>query len=194
MTTANPAYGHRSILRRFARDRGGVSAVEFAIVLPFMVTLYLGTVELGDGLAVKFKTTLAARTITNLASENISIDTANMSTILDAAQRVVTPYPATNMIVTLSEITTNASGQGKVTWSCSINGTARTWGASYTLPTNLQTANITILMGEVTYPYTPALGYVITGTINMYQNIFFYPRLTSAIPGPGATVSSCPTS
>jgi Flp pilus assembly protein TadG len=194
MTTASRTYGYRSILRRFARDRGGVSAVEFAIVLPFMMALYLGTVELGDGLAVKFKTTLAARTITDLASQDVSIDTAEMSTILDSAQKVMTPYPWTNMIATLSEITTNASGQGKVTWSCSINGTARTWGASYTLPTALQTANISVLMGEVTYPYTPALGYVITGTITMYQNIFFYPRLTSTIAGPGANVSSCPTS
>ena len=34
-------------LRRFAHDRDGGSAVEFAIVLPFMLTLYIGGVELG---------------------------------------------------------------------------------------------------------------------------------------------------
>ena len=183
-----------SVLRRFARDSKGVSAIEFAMVLPFMVALYVGTIELGDGLTIRFKATQAVRSVTSLASEYVSIDTATMSTILNAASTVITPYPASNMTITLSEITTNASGQGKVTWSCSLNGTPRTWNSSYTLPTNLQTANITVLLGEVTYPYTPGLGYVISGTINIYQSLYFYPRLTATITGPGAASSSCPTS
>jgi Flp pilus assembly protein TadG len=184
----------RSILRRFARDPKGVSAVEFAIVLPFMVALYLGTIELGNGLAVKFKATLAVRTVTDLASQYVSIDTSTMSLILNAASTVMTPYPTSNLAITLSEITTNGSGQGTVTWSCSLGGTARTWASSYTLPTNLQTASITVLLGEVAYPYTPNLGYVITGTINLNQSLYFYPRLSSTIAGPGASVGSCPTS
>jgi Flp pilus assembly protein TadG len=183
-----------SVLRRFARDSKGVSAIEFAMVLPFMVALYVGTIELGDGLTIRFKATQAVRSVTSLASEYVSIDTATMNSILNAASTVITPYPASNMTITLSEITTNASGQGKVTWSCSLNGTPRTWNSSYTLPTNLQTANITVLLGEVTYPYTPGLGYVISGTINIYQSLYFYPRLTATITGPGAASSSCPTS
>jgi Flp pilus assembly protein TadG len=183
-----------SFLRRFARDAKGVSAVEFAMVLPFMVALYVGTIELGDGLTIRFKATQAVRSVTSLASEYVSIDTSTMSSILNAASTVMTPYPASNMTITLSEITTNASGQGTVTWSCSLNGTARTWNSSYTLPANLQTANITVLLGEVTFPYTPGLGYAISGTINIYQSLYFYPRLTARITGPGAASSSCPTS
>ena len=44
-------------LRRFARDRGAVSAMEFAIILPVMLLLYIGGVELGDGLQIQFKVT-----------------------------------------------------------------------------------------------------------------------------------------
>ena len=185
---------HRSLLRRFARDPKGVSAVEFAIVLPFMVALYLGSIELGNGMAAKFKATLAVRTVTDLASQYVSIDTSTMSLILNAASTVMTPFPTAGMAITLSEITTNGSGLGTVTWSCSLGGTARTWNASYTMPSNLQTANITVLLGEVTYPYTPNLGVVITGTINLAQSMYFYPRLSSTITGPGAFVGSCPTS
>ena len=184
----------RSILRRFARDSQGVSAVEFAMVLPFMVALYLGTVELGNGLAAKFKATLAVRTVTDLASQYVSIDTSTMSLILNASSTVMTPFPTTNLTITLSEITTDASGQGYVTWSCSLGGTARPWTNKYNLPTNLQTANITVLLGEIAYPYTPNLGYVITGTINISQSQYFYPRLSSTIAGPGPSVGSCPTS
>ena len=183
-----------SVLRRFARDPKGVSAIEFAMVLPFMVALYIGAIELGDGLTIRFKATVAVRSVTSLASEYVSIDTSTMSSILNAASTVMMPYPTSSMAITLSEITTNASGQGTVTWSCSLNGTPHTWNSSYTLPTTLQTANITVLLGEVTYPYTPGLGYVISGTINIYQIMYFYPRLTATITGPRTALSSCPTS
>jgi Flp pilus assembly protein TadG len=175
----------RTILRasccRFARDRNGVSAVEFAVILPFMLTLYLGSVEVGDGLAVQFKSTLAARTVADLASQYVSINNAGMSTILHAATTVVTPYPSSGMIVTVSEVTTNAGGVGKVQWSDSLNGTPRTVGSTVTLPSNLQQANITLIFSEVTYPYTPTMGYVLTGTINIYESMYFFPRLTSSI-------------
>lgn len=186
---------YRWLLRRFSRDSKGVSAVEFAMVLPFMLVLYLGTVELGNGFAAKFKATLAVRTVTDLASQKSSISTAQMSGILDLSASVMTPFPTTNMAITLSEITTDSSGNGTIVWSCSIGGTARTWGASYTMPTSLKSpGNITVLLGEVTYPYTPAIGYVVTNTINLQQSLYFYPRVSTAITGPGSTASSCPTS
>ncbi|MGA8495259.1 MAG: TadE/TadG family type IV pilus assembly protein [Xanthobacteraceae bacterium] len=181
MAMARTVSGLHATLRRFARDRDGVSAVEFAIILPFMLTLYLGGVELGEGLSIKFKTTLAARTVTDLASQYVSIDGTNMQNILGASSTVLSPYPTTGVIVTLTELTVNASGKGVVQWSCSLNGTAYTANQKLTMPTNLQTTGITVLYGEVTYPYTPPIGYAITGTYNIYQNMYFYPRLSATI-------------
>jgi Flp pilus assembly protein TadG len=174
----------RAHLRRFARHSQGVSAVEFAIILPFMLLLYVGSVELADGLSIQFKVTETARTVTDLTSQYITIETTDMSTILGASSTVVAPYSSANMVMTVSEITTNAHGQGTITWSCSLNGTAHTVGASVTLPTNLQTANVSLIWGEVTYPYTPALGYVITGTVNIYESTYFYPRLVNSVSLP----------
>ena len=45
---------------RFARDQRGVSAVEFALVAPLMITLYLGCVEISQGVGVDRKVTLTA--------------------------------------------------------------------------------------------------------------------------------------
>ncbi len=183
MTPVSTIAAFRRHLRRFGADRDGISAVEFAIILPFMLTLYVGSVELGEGLSIDFKATETSRTLTDLASQYVSIDPTTMTTILGASAQVMTPYTTNNMVVTLSEVSaTNASGQGTITWSCSLNGTARTVGSSVTLPTNLQTpSGVSILWGEVTYPYTPSMGYVITGTINIYQTSYFYPRLSNSV-------------
>jgi Flp pilus assembly protein TadG len=186
MAIARTTSRFQAYLRRFARDRDGVSAVEFAIVLPFMLTLYLGGVELGEGLSIKFKATLAARTVTDLASQYVSINGANMQAILGASSTVLSPYPTSGVVVTLTEMTVNGSGKGVVQWSCSLNGTAYTANTQRTMPTNLQTSGITVLYGEVTYPYTPTIGYAITGTFNIYQNMYFYPRMSSSI-----SLSSC---
>jgi Flp pilus assembly protein TadG len=181
MMVSRAKYKVPSCFRRFAGDREGVSAIEFALILPLMLTLYIGSAELGNGYSIQFKAALVARTVTDLASQYVSIDNSVMSAILGASSSVISPYSSSNMVVTLSEITTDSSGNGTVTWSDSLNGTARTVGSAITLPTNLKTANITILFGEVTYPYTPSIGYAITGTINIYESQYFYPRLSKTI-------------
>jgi Flp pilus assembly protein TadG len=165
----------------FARSRQGIAAVEFAIILPFMLVLYLGSIEAGNGLAVQFKAALASRAVADLASQYTSINNATMTGILNAASTVVAPYSASGMVVTITEITTDSSGQGTITWSDSLNGTAHTVGQSVTLPTALQIANTSLIWSEVTYPYQPSLGMVMTGTINIYQSSYFYPRLATSI-------------
>jgi Flp pilus assembly protein TadG len=180
----------QTLLRSFVRDRAAVSAVEFAVMLPFIVTLYFGAVEFGEGYQVQYKVTETARVVTDLGSQYISIDSPTMSTILGASSQVMTPYPTTSIVVTLSEVQVAANATtGTVSWSCSLNGTARTVGSSVAIPTTLQAPSSTVylIFGEVSYPYTPTLGYAFTGTFNMYQTSWFYPRVVSSIAGP----SSC---
>ena len=183
MTGAGYILDLRRFLRGFSDDRGGVSAVEFAIILPFMLTLYLGGAEVGDGLAIQFKATLAARTVADLASQYQSIDGPTMTQILGAAATVVTPYSAGNMTVTVSELQiTKGNSSASVQWSCSLNGTPRSTGSSFPLPLALQSLpSGYVILGEVNYPYTPSMGYVITGTINMYEDTIFFPRMSNSV-------------
>ncbi len=52
----------------FLDDRRGVSADEFAMLLPLMVTLYLGSVETSQGIATSRKVTLTAHTLADLTT------------------------------------------------------------------------------------------------------------------------------
>jgi len=176
----------RCALGRFVSDRRGISAVEFAIVLPFMVALYAGSIEFGEGLSTEYKATLAARTVADIASQYVSIDAPTMTSILGAASTVMTPYSANNMTVVLSEVTTDAKGHGTITWSAAQNGNAHTVGQAVALPADLQIPSISLLWGEVTYPYTPSVGYIATGTISLYETQYFYPRLSTCVSFGGA--------
>jgi Flp pilus assembly protein TadG len=189
MTPAGTKADLRAYLQRFAGDRKAVSAVEFALILPFMIFTYVGSAELGDGLAIYFKVTEAARTVADLTSQYVTIDPTNMSRILGASATVVEPYSSAGMSVIVSQLNpTNANGQGTIAWSCTLNGTYRT--AAVTVPTNLQTpSGVSIIYGEVTYPYAPAMGFAVTGTISLYQSDYFYPRLSNSV-----TLTSPPAS
>ena len=82
-------------LRSFKRDRRGVSAVEFALLSPFMVALYLGTVDISDAIGVDRKLTLTAGAIANLAAQTSSITATDMTDLLKAGTSVgVTPGEA----------------------------------------------------------------------------------------------------
>src|SRR4051794_1733554 len=94
----------------FARDRRGISAVEFAMLLPLMVTLYLGVVEVTQGVAIDRKVTLTTRTMADLASRVTSINNADMTNMLNATSAVIAPYDQSRVKVVLSAVNIDANG------------------------------------------------------------------------------------
>ena len=102
MTTILSCVRLRHGFARFATDRRGVSAVEFAMLLPLMVTLYLGSVEISQGVGIDRKVTLVSRTVADLASQVSTIAGTDMTNILNAATTVVQPYPDTPLKVVVA--------------------------------------------------------------------------------------------
>ncbi len=68
-------------VRNLCDDTRAVAAVEFAIVLPFMLLLYIGGVELGNGMAISVKVSETAHTVADLVSRNQCVTDATLSTM-----------------------------------------------------------------------------------------------------------------
>jgi Flp pilus assembly protein TadG len=171
----------RALLRRFHEDKRGVSAVEFAMLLPLMVTLYIGGVEVSSAIAVDRKVTLVARSVGDLVAQSTSVNATDMTNILNAATSVVQPYSTTLIQVTVSRVDVDANGVAKVVWSKTKNGTARNANATVTLPAALNTASTSVIWAESQYTYTPAIGYVITGPLTLHDQIYMRPRLSDTV-------------
>jgi len=174
-------------MRNLWVDTRGVAAVEFAIVVPFMLVLYVGGVELGNGMAISVKVSETAHTVVDLVSRNACVTDSALSTMLGASAATIAPYSSANTTVIVSEVSTDASGKATVTWSKALNGTPRPVAQPITLPPSLGTpspANISLLLGEVTYQYTPNLGYTISGTIPISESYYLYPRVSSVVQYP----------
>ena len=170
---------------RFTRDERGVSAVEFALLLPMMLTLYLGVVEISQGIGADRKVTLTARTVADLVSQVSSINNAGMTNVLNASSAVMSPYPVSNLKVVVSAVAVDSTGNATVTWSDTLNGAARERGSTVTLPADvLKIPNSTLVWSEVQYTYTPVIGYVVSGPLTLKDQIYMSPRLSNTIARP----------
>lgn len=181
MTCAPKSTNLLSRLRDLARAQGGTAAVEFAMILPFMLTVYLGGVEVGDGVAINRKVAITTRAVADLASRYTKITDADMSTILGASSTIIQPYTPNPLAVTVSGVTIDNHGNATIDWSNTLNGTARPKGSAVTLPGTLAASGKYYVWGEVSYAYTPTLGYVMTGTWPLSNQIFMSPRESATI-------------
>ncbi|MBR0706167.1 TadE/TadG family type IV pilus assembly protein [Bradyrhizobium liaoningense] len=182
--------------RRLLADVRAVAATEFAIVAPFMLVLYIGGVELGNGLAMNVKVSATAHSVVDMVTQNTSISTARMQAILGSAQAIMAPYPVKDgsgvslITITVSEVSTDSSGNATVQWSESTSSTgARKKGDPMTLssftapdPKNPTNANISLILSEVSYNYTTNLGYTIAGTVKLSDSYYLFPRCSTNSP------------
>jgi hypothetical protein len=109
-----------------------------------------------------------------------------MTNILDASSAIISPYSASNLKMTLSCLKMSSTGKATVQWSATRNGTARTVGSTYSFSSSnsaLAVPNSWLLLAEVTYAYTPTVGYTISGTLNLTDQMFMSPRITAPTYG-----------
>jgi Flp pilus assembly protein TadG len=165
----------------FLKDRRGVTAIEFALTLPAMLTLYLGSQDVTQGISIQQKVSLTAHAIADLSSQNTSITGAQMTNILNAGTAIIAPFPAGNLTETVSEIAIDSNGNATVVWSSTLNGTALTAGAPVTVPAALAVPNSYLILGQASYNYNPAYSYVLTNTMTLSDQYFLCPRQSASI-------------
>jgi Flp pilus assembly protein TadG len=173
------------IPRGFAADRRGVAAVEFALVVPVLIVLYLAGFEVMEASTVYRKVTDTTVQLANVTSQYTTMSSTDVTNVLGASSQIMTPYPTTSLSIVLSEVTTNNKGAGKVAWSQAYQGTALATGKKVTMPTGYQTPDTSYILVQTTYAYQPVIGGAFVKPITMTNQIFMLPRSSSSIPFTG---------
>lgn len=168
--------------RSLAGDAGGVSAVEFALVLPVLLVLFLGGYQLSDAIACNRKVTITARAVADLISQYSKMSAYQVDTVIGASTQVMYPYSASTAAIRVSQITTDALGNTKVSWSrASANATPLTKNGSFTLPANIKAPGTSLIYSEVSYPYTPRYTYGMVSPVTLAQTIYMVPRASNQV-------------
>jgi len=180
-------YRLRTAAANFRAARQGVAATEFALILPVMVLMYLGTVEVTQGIQAKRRVNMLARTLSDLTSQSANLSSTGLNAIFDAAKVVMTPLSTTPLKMRISSVIIAPNGQTCVDWSFSNpTGDTHPVGSPIDIPTGLVDPDATtwqsIIMAEVQYGYTPVTAHVITGTINISDSpAYMRPRASTRV-------------
>ena len=172
----------------FARDARGAAAVEFALVTPVMLLMFFGTVELSTGVAVDRKVTLVSRALSDLVAQSVDVSDSDMTNVFNAASAILTPYSGTPLTAEVTAVTIDGNGNATVAWSNSwtmANGMSSGYAVGTTvtsqIPAGLIVNNTELIWSQVSYAYTPTIGYVVKSTISLSDQFFSRPRQSTTV-------------
>lgn len=175
------------------KSQDGVAAVEFAVILPFMLAMFLGSIEISQLIIVDRRVSNVAGTIGDLVAQSEDVITAaTLTDYFDASEYIIAPFPnktSPSSDGVLSQIVTcvkvDSSGETTVVWSRGHNGgTAHTPGAIFAdMPTSISDVahDTHLIIAETAYTYSPILGYVMKNSISLGETFVFYPRFGAVI-------------
>jgi Flp pilus assembly protein TadG len=174
---------------KLSKDCRGVAATEFVMIVPLMLVMFFGVVEISSGVAVDRKVTLVARTLSDLTSQSTSVADTDLQNFFAASASVLTPYTVVPVQPTLSLIYVNSSNVAKVQWSTSatvamvsgapkatLTTSSRKQADTVSIPPTLQVPNTYLIWSEVNYTYLPTIGYVMSKTNGVALNDMTYTR------------------
>ena len=165
------------------RDRRAVGAVEFAIIAPVLLFLYIGGVELTIALTLDRKVKQIAITVSDLVTQDGEFTAAKIDDILGISSSFLYPYRLDRFGSEVTALKIDAAGQAVVAWSRG-SGTmkASAAGATFTLPTELAHLRDTFLIRAGTaYLYTPAGGYGLNEPFHLTSTSYASPRIGGTV-------------
>ena len=186
-------------LSSLVRHQKGLAAIEFAMVLPVMLVMLMGTIELSNLLTADRRTESVAATLADLVARDDSITSAEVTDIFFAAESVMADMDASSLQMVITSI--EASGANAVVgWSRAKNAAPDATGSTVSdLPTGIMAAGGSVIRVRVTYPYTlmtmgtanykqsnsgPIMAYDMGSAHTIRKTFYLRPRLVPKIPNP----------
>ncbi len=164
------------ILRRFAGDRRGVTAVEFALLAPLMIAFYFGLTEFCQGFMAQKRMSRSAASVADLVAQTDVVTQDELADILAIGQTIMKPFSTTTLTLRVSSVTRNSSGVAKVDWSRASGTTALAKTATVTVPTDILANGESIVMSEATYGYSSPAQYLMPGVTQFDGKFYSRPR------------------
>ncbi|ARQ56341.1 pilus assembly protein [Rhizobium sophoriradicis] len=189
MALRNPFTRLALTARRLIRERQGAGAIEFAILFPVLVMLYIGAFEITIGLSVSKRATRAAGSIADLVTQQQSVTKSTLGEMRSVANAIFVPYNSSSLTLKITGITVDASANATVLWSWAQDGSvpyAKNAAVS-DIPSDMKTANSFLVRSELSIPYTMFLfapNFMPDGvrTINISRSYFYRQRQGDSIP------------
>jgi Flp pilus assembly protein TadG len=179
-------------LRRFARDERGIGAIEFAILFPVLLMLYLGAFELTIGLSVEKRASRSAGSIADFLTQQSSVTKSVLATMPSLAGAIFAPYTTTGLTLKITGVAIDSASNATVAWSWAQDGSKPySTGSAVTVPSDIDQPSTFLVRTELAIPYqliSFGSDFLPAGSsqITISREYFYRPRTDSSV-----TCSDC---
>lgn len=173
-------------LHNLGRDERGLGAVEFAILAPVLLMLYIGVFELTLGFSTAKRVTRSAGTIADIVTQKPTTSKPELADMLNVAKSYIAPYSTEGLKLKVTGISMDDTMIPKVAWSWAEDGNRPYVANSVTsVPATLLKANSFLVRVEVSIDhellmFMPSIVMKST-TIPIERANFFPPRTGDAV-------------
>lgn len=161
----------------FTRDRRGVAAVEFALIAPVLILIYMGLAEVTMALMAERRASHATAVVADLVAQDTLTTRTELNDLFSVAEEILSPFSPSGMKIRTTAIRADANGVPKVVWSYGKGIAGYGKGSTVAgLPKDLIVAYDTLIMSEMAYNYDSAIKYAIPNALNFKETYYLRPR------------------
>lgn len=179
-------------LSRLLTSKDGVGAVEFALIVPILLIIYLMSFEITVAISITRKVTHASSDIADLVTQKSSVDKAYLSTMPNVARATLAPYSSNGLSLKISGIAIDAASIARIAWSWqSTGGAPYAVGSTTNIPSDLAMPNSFVVRSELSLPYSlllylPGMSGTQTQSFTIKKDFYYRQRVGNSI-----TCSDC---
>jgi Flp pilus assembly protein TadG len=162
-------------IRSLLRERSGIAAVEFALLVPTVVVMFFATYEASLMIRAKMKFDNAATTIASLVALQTPQSTGSLTAdFCTGAGYMMAPFP-TGITVQINSVT-NKSGTATVDWTANC-GTLSGPQSATTLASGLiPTSGDSVIVVQTKYTYTAPFSMILAASYTFSNVGYARPR------------------
>jgi Flp pilus assembly protein TadG len=169
-------------IRRFRRNKSGVSAIEFAIVAFPMIFTFFGVAEIANYILAARKVSNIASSAADLTAQDTVIDNGEMSDIMGALDAVLHPFDPSEAELRITSVVADVDGNVTVAWSDARNMAPLAVGSSVSnVPADIVTPGQGLIMAEASFTYTSLFGMYLTSGLTVSDTFFLKPRRSTTV-------------
>ncbi|MCZ4280878.1 pilus assembly protein [Kiloniella laminariae] len=181
--------GRSSLLKRFGRCERGLALVEFALILPVLLTLLAGVIEMTRYIWVNHKILRLSAEVNDLVSQSPGMSANEMNVIFEASEYVMRPFEmGADSLIIVSSVSGTGANPPQVNWrqcgagSLSVAGSVGLAGSDANIPNGLVLDPLdNIIITEVYYEYKPLIFDSVVEETRLSRVAVHSPRIRSLI-------------
>jgi len=108
-------------LSRFASNRRGAAAVEFALIAPILIAIMAGLVTITEGVMVQQRVSHINYAVGDLVTQQSTLSPGYVTNVFAIGSIIMAPMQA-SYVQRVTSVVVQSNGQATVSWSCGSNG------------------------------------------------------------------------